>query len=181
MQERESIQSAESKPSYVSDLHSLYRDLVQPLHRFAYRFVGDGDEAYDICQEAFIRLSRYLERQDCSVDNPRAWLYRTAGNLCRDRLRREGTFRRIFHSPAFLPELPRSAAETAESEQAKILLRRSFTRLGERDRLILALYQENISYAEMAPIIGIKTTSVGKILFRAIARLDAEIKRGEIT
>jgi len=179
MQERESIQSAESKPSYISDFHSLYRDLVRPLYRFAYRFTGDGDEAHDICQEAFIRLSRYLERQDCSVDNPRAWLYRTAGNLCRDRLRREGTFRRIFHSPAFLPEPPRSAADTAETDQARSNLRKSFASLGTRDRLILSLYQEGFSYAEMAPAIGIKTTSVGKILSRAIARLDAEIKRGE--
>jgi RNA polymerase sigma factor (sigma-70 family) len=48
--------------------------------------------------------------------------------------------------------------------------------LSERDQTLVLLYQDRLSYAEMAEILGIKPTSIGKLLQRAIERLAAQLK-----
>jgi RNA polymerase sigma-70 factor (ECF subfamily) len=56
------------------------------LHSYAYRFVGDADEAADLVQETFVRV--YLKRAKYKPKGKfRTWLYTIAGNLCRDWIR----------------------------------------------------------------------------------------------
>jgi RNA polymerase sigma-70 factor (TIGR02960 family) len=57
------------------------------LRVHCYRLLGSYDEAEDLTQEAFLRAWRARETLE-GVDNPRAWLYRIATNLCLDFLRK---------------------------------------------------------------------------------------------
>jgi RNA polymerase sigma-70 factor (TIGR02960 family) len=58
------------------------------LRAHCYRLLGSYDEAEDLTQEAFLRAWRARETLE-DVDNPRAWLYKTATNVCLDFLRKQ--------------------------------------------------------------------------------------------
>ena len=59
----------------------------RPIHALAYRVVGRDEDAREICQEAFLRAFRGLERFKGQARFS-SWLYRIALNLCHDWLRR---------------------------------------------------------------------------------------------
>jgi len=56
------------------------------LYNFVLRYVGNREEAGDLCQLVFIQAYRQLDGLK-SPDRFAAWLYRIAVNLCRDRQR----------------------------------------------------------------------------------------------
>lgn len=60
----------------------------RPIHALAYRVVGRDEDAREICQEAFLRAFRGLERFKGQAKFS-SWLYRIALNLCHDWLRRQ--------------------------------------------------------------------------------------------
>lgn len=64
------------------------------LYRFARRYVGDDDEAYDIVQDSFISAWLALKRYDPQRPFP-TWLRAIALNKCRDFGRRQAV-RRYF-------------------------------------------------------------------------------------
>ena len=56
---------------------------------WALGLVGNRDDAYDISQEAFIRVYRSLNRFD--LERPfLPWFYAIVRNVCRDTIRRSG-------------------------------------------------------------------------------------------
>lgn len=67
------------------------------LHGFFRRMAAVGEEAEDLVQEVFLRVVRTVDdyREEGRFE---AWLFRIAGNLARDRLRRKATGPR-FESP----------------------------------------------------------------------------------
>ena len=65
------------------DLYDRYRDR---LVHFVARKTGDGDQAQDLVQEAFIRVTRHLHRFDTSKKFS-TWVYTIASNLSNNELR----------------------------------------------------------------------------------------------
>ena len=67
---------------------SLVQTYDQQVLRLAYNLLRSSDEAYDIYQEAFLRVHKNLGkfRFDCSFHT---WLYRIVTNLCLDALRKK--------------------------------------------------------------------------------------------
>ena len=153
----------------------LYREHYQAIFRFACRLVGQADDARDIAQETFLKLHRQLAGRDVP-HRPRAWLYRVSANLCLNLQRQRQRRRELLQRHA--TEQPPPVAEPWDPVRAerKARFRAALTRLPERDRLLLNLYRDGLSYAEMAEIAGIKPTSVGQTLSRAIARLTRAAK-----
>lgn len=66
----------------------LVRNYDQPVLRLAMNLLRCPEDAYDIYQEAFLRVYRNLDsfRFDCSFHT---WLYRIVTNLCLDHLRKK--------------------------------------------------------------------------------------------
>src|SRR5436305_12956248 len=74
---------------------AVYEHFSPAIHRFAYRLLGNQEQADDITQDTFIRAYQHIRRlkDDANVS---AWLYRIAANSCNDALRRR---RRIAWVP----------------------------------------------------------------------------------
>jgi RNA polymerase sigma factor (sigma-70 family) len=66
----------------LATLNEQYR---APLFNFFRRRVGDSADAEDLTQDTFVRLLALAEQE--SVDDPRALLFKIAGNLIKDRYR----------------------------------------------------------------------------------------------
>lgn len=157
----------------------LYREYYAKIYRYAFRFTGDQYEAEDVTQETFIKLDDFLSRMHPDDTVPGyigAWLYRVTSNLCCNLVKRRSKYRDILtgmeknHKSA--PDVESQYIE-AEKQQH---VRTALARLSNRDRVLLMLYQDGMSYAEMAEVIKVKKTSIGKLLSRAVERCSRHIE-----
>lgn len=149
------------------DWAEIYRVTYADLLRFIHRKVWDPDRAEDLVQEAFVRALEH------DPDNPRAWLFRVAGNLARDEARL--VVRRKRHLALLRNEsADRTAASpTRELEEKEKMetVKRALEALGERDRDVLLLWDAGLGYAEIAEQTGLAVGAIGTTLSRARKRL----------
>jgi RNA polymerase sigma-70 factor (ECF subfamily) len=149
----------------MSETERLFELHHAALYRFARVLLQQQEDAEDVVQVAFVRLMEHLAR-DGDRSNLRAWLFTVTANLARDRIR---TRRRWMPWEGI--EEPGVAAEltlTSQDPQREFLA--IAHRLTPRDRLLLALRAQGLSYREIAEAADIKPASVGQLLARALAR-----------
>ena len=138
--------------------------------RVAARMAPDRQSAEDIAQEAMVRVWRRASEFDGRRARFSTWLYRIVVNLCID-LRRT-------RQPVALPhgldpvDPSANAAETIEVDERRAALVRAIEGLPSRQRAALTLvYDEGLSGAEAARVLGISAKAVERLLARARARL----------
>ncbi len=148
------------------DFQKTYRDLYPALYRFALRLSGDPDVADDVVQEAFTRL---LE-QDLPADEARPWIYVVVTNLYRDQVRNRERRGRLLITHPPIPEAPEAADLAAERAERVAGVRRALEQVSERDRRMLLMREEGFKYAEIAEVLGVRPTSVGALVARALKR-----------
>lgn len=151
------------------------QDLYTATFRRALLLLGDRHEAEDAAQEAVTRL---LGQGKGTVRNPGAWLRQVVSRLAYEALRRGQRTLDLPPSDARLTdpdqETPPDLAQLmVEHEQAR-LVRSALDRLSPRDRLILLLRAEGLSYKEIAQAAGCRPGSVGTLLARAERRLKEQ-------
>lgn len=156
----------------------LYESYSPVVFRLAFRWLGNYEEALDLTNGAFLKLHQALARGK-PIDNPKTWIYSVAVNLCRDSIRRTIKYRGILREK-YQEQTRIETVPSGQNEQEIALIRAAMRRLPERDRILLLLYQDGLSYAEMAQAAGMKTASIGKTLSRAIARLTSVLKNGDL-
>lgn len=160
------------------DFETVFDEMYPGLFRYCHRLTGDADVADDITQETFVRL--YERRVEGAEERVRAWLFRTAIHLVRDRHRLRKNRRRLLEANPVLPagtELPDRAVERGE-DVARV--RVALDGLKDRDREMLLLRYEGFSYREIAEAFDVAAESVGTLLARAERRFtDAYDPPGE--
>lgn len=147
-----------------------YDDLSEPIYRHCYFRVHSAAVAEDITQDTFLRTWSYLAKGN-RIDNPKAFLYRTAGNLIVDhyRQKKEASLDALAeggYDPA--GDGTGSVTAAAEGEQA----RRMLERLGDpyKETMILR-YVDGFSVTEIAELIGESQNVVSVRLHRGIEKL----------
>jgi len=148
------------------DFQTAYRELYPSLHRFVLRMTGDADVADDVVQEAFTRLIE----QDLPLDEAKPWLHVVATNLVRDQARRRQRRGRLLEETPPEPDRPEGPDARVERLERISRVRRALGELSERDARMLLMREEGFSYAEIADAIGVKSTSVGALVARALKR-----------
>jgi RNA polymerase sigma-70 factor (ECF subfamily) len=146
----------------------LFAEHGTALYRFSRSMLDASDEAEDVVQEVFLRLLLHLQAGG-DRKNLRGWLFEVAANDCRDRLRRR---RRWL---PWRPELDRRTSAPASESRDLRLARAAFRELAPRDRLLLSLRAQGLSYADIARAAGIESVSVGRLLSRAVDRWKKKV------
>ena len=162
-----------SAADQFEELYSLYRGTI---YRYLYRLVDRTDLADDLTHDAFIRLHRQLQG-NVQMRNPRAWLYSVATNLGYNHLRREQRLVKLIR--AWLPLLNRSISPEQEyaQDEERVLARQAVARLPVREQILLQMFQDGLSYAEIAAAAHLNPPSVGKLLARSIEKCARSVKR----
>lgn len=158
------------------DFDTAFRRHHEAVFRYLQRLTGDEDTADDLAQEAFVRLLNH----DVDGEKVRSWLFTVATNLVRDRARTRTRRARLRETPDLDPDTPESPDESLAREERKERVRRALDRLKPRDREMLLMREEGFSYAEIAEATGVKETSVGALLARALDRFDSAYRDGEV-
>ena len=138
------------------------------VHRLVARLVGDGDVVKDLVQEVVVKLHLQLQAGE-TVEYPKTWLYRVATHGAINHLSR--TKQHLNIEEAFQVSEKEGVEQLLERNDRKRQIDRAMMKLEERDRLLLALYADGLTYKEIAEISTIGLSSVGKLLSRAIQKL----------
>lgn len=149
----------------------LVRLYERPVFNLAYRMLGEGGEAEDASQEAFIRAFSNLHRYD--VTRPfKTWLLSITSNHCIDRLRKRRLTLLSLDDP--LPPHPALVSDQASPEKAAIAqelseeVQKMLAHLSDEYRLVVVLrYWYDLSYAEIAEMTASTESAVKSRLFRA--------------
>lgn len=173
-------------------LTEVYTRYATALHSYAFRLLGNQEDADDVTQEVFIRVhGRLAQLRDPARLRP--WLYRIATNLCMDQLRRRSRVRRIFGIAVNIDPTDRENDEPGQHEIAHPTSTAGIDGVVERDHIARALRRmppkyatclvlhtaQGLSYREIAEILGITTGAAAVRLARArdmFARCYDELK-----
>lgn len=155
----------------VPTVSSLFELHANGVYRLALAMLREPEAAQDAVQDTFTRLIEHL-RDHGPLTNPRGWLYTVAAHACRDRQRRLGRW-----LPWLSERDTRRASETPDRLDDTQSVLDAIRVLPSRDRLLIALRAQGLSYREIADAAGIRITSVGQLLTRALSRLQRELDR----
>lgn len=159
------------------DFDETFERHYPELVRYCQRLTGDVDVAEDMAQESLLRLF------DHGVDGPeygiRAWLFKTATHLVRDRYRVDRNRERLLAENPVLPQERDSPERGMERLEEREIARAALDTLPTRDREILLMRYSGFSYREIADTVDVAATSIGTLLARAEGRFAAAITHAE--
>jgi RNA polymerase sigma factor (sigma-70 family) len=150
------------------DFDATFDQHYPSLVRYCQRLIGDADAAEDIAQESMVRLFHHqVTGPDVGI---RAWLFKTATHLVRDRYRVGRNRLRLLAEHPVRPTEAESPDVSLEREETRSRARDALDALAPRDREILLMRYSGFSYKEIAATIDVEPTSVGTLLARAERR-----------
>jgi len=165
---------------------SALAELVERHKRSAYRtalgLVGNRDDAFDISQEAFLRVHRSARTYDSNQPfGP--WFYTIITNLCRTWLRRRS---RTEHKMVDVDDASYLLVDKSNPEEAVIKkenvrrLREALTQLSFGDREIITLQHfRGMSYDEIASLLDIPKGTVMSRLYYARKKLATLMRQSD--
>jgi RNA polymerase sigma-70 factor (ECF subfamily) len=179
--------SAEYMHALVAGRQAALNELMTlweaPLLRFVYRYVQNEAVARDLVQETFVRVYLHRERFRPGTSFS-TWAFTIAANLCRNHRRWQGrhptvsldepvstdnessTRQNQLVSPGRSPDYSAQHAERVDALKAAI------AELPHDLRTALLLYEyEELSYREIAEIVGCSEKGVESRLVRARVKL----------
>ena len=135
------------------------------IYSVCHLFAKDADEAADLFQETLIRLWMGWATFE-GKSSLRTWVYRVTMNTCIDQQRHQQ------HRPKTVPlQIDAAFFEEDNANPATERLHRRIARLDPFDRAVVLLWLDELSYADMADILGISPDNVGARLSRIREKL----------
>lgn len=156
-------------------LYLRYRDAVR---RYVEMMFGSGPpDPEDAVQAAFEAFARIEDRD--MVQNPHAFLIRSARNYVIDRHRRYAVRRRFSDSSRHIAETsdPCDAERVLSGKQQWTILEHAIATLDDRHRDALILNRiEGMSCARIAELQGVSATTVKTLIAQALIVCDRALR-----
>jgi len=147
--------------AHALDVEALAERYSPMVLRRCRRLLGNDEDAFDVCQEVFVRLLEQRHRLDASA--PSSLLYRIATNLCLNRIRDDG--RRPTTSDDETLHAIAAASDDEHQSIARLTLERLFGRHVESSRTMAVLhFVDGLTLAEVAAETGMSVSGVRKRL-----------------
>lgn len=150
----------------------LYRRHVGDVYRYAFAVLRNQSDAEDVTQTTFMNAYRAFQRGE-RPEKPRNWLIAIAHNVCRQRFRQSA---RRPVEVAFDDELGVALTDADDSPTGEDI-RRALGHLAFNQRAAVVMRElEGRSYAEIAEILGVSTSAVETLIFRARRALREQLE-----
>ena len=163
------------------EIAALYEEHSRAIFYLALRFLGDPQKAEDATHDVFLKAFRKLD-QFRGEASARTWLYRIAINHCQNlnqswhnRHVHANTDDAIWENAAAKTDSPLRVLETKELGQR---IQKTLDALSEEYRLLLLLVaDEELSYEEIAAVVGQSADAVRVKLHRARKTFAAHFEK----
>ena len=171
-------------------LHQNFENIVAEnesrIFNTIYSFTGNYEDALDLTQETFIRAYRHIDnfRNESKIYT---WLYRIAINLCKKdynkKSRQTSFFAHSLDDPKNSQQIAgqasqdKSAIEVLEINEEQDAIRREIAALPNKYKAVIILkYMQDLSYVEIAEILGCGIGTVKSRLSRAKKKLKEKLE-----
>lgn len=155
------------------ELELLYRNEQHALVRFFTRYRASPEDARDLVQEAFLRLSRIDLNRTGSILRPAQYLRQIARNLLKDRAKAARRHAADAHVDADDYDLAGSdELGRLEARDGLARVEAAIGSLKPRTReIFMAHHLEGLSYAQIAARTGLSVSGVEKQIARAFEHI----------
>ena len=177
----------------ISAFNSLIGRWEKRLYNFILRYLGNRDEAKDLCQETFIRAYRNLK----FLRDPQkfsTWMHQIALNTCRDHLKkcqRRNTFSlNGFHNPeetAANPEIEMEKTTVsdpdmaAQNRDARELLNKALQSIPEEQRVVIIMKEyQGLKFTEIAGALDISVNTAKSRMYYGLSALKKVFDQWDI-
>ena len=150
----------------------LFKDSYPLMYRMAFSMVENADDAKDAVNQVFTQM--WKGKPKVSDDSVRGYLLAATRNQCLHILRQRQLRRQM--------EEALQSDESERQDEERVELMRELQRiiddnLTEQDKRVLELhYDEEMTYAETATVLGISTAAVNKHITRSLAKIRETLK-----
>ena len=154
------------------EFERLFKDSYPHMYRMAFSMVENADDAKDAVHQVFAQIWRNKPRV---VENSiRGYLLAATRNQCLHLLRSRQLQRQMEEE--LQQEI--TASDNEEREELLQQLRQVIdNNLTEQDRRVLSLhYDDEMTYAETATVLGISASAVNKHITRSLAKIRQTLK-----
>ena len=164
-------------PSGTERLETLASTYGPALRRYFGKRAHQHADVEDLVQNVLVRLA--VRGDSSSIEQPEAYLMRTATNVWRDYLRKKGTHAEAVHEEYAEGHLreehgPDAEAEGAEAVAAVLI---ALHELPARTRQVFVLCRvEGLRQKAVARRLGVSVSAVEKHMIRAIAHLASHLR-----
>ena len=154
------------------EIDDLYRAHVAEVYRYAFAVLGNHADAEDVTQTTFLNAYRALE-QGVKPRKPSNWLLTIASNAIKQRFRQQQSRPREVELDDRIPH-----AEPQDEEGPSVgELLTALSKIPPQQRQAIVLREfEGRSYVEIAEILGVTTSALETLLFRARRSLADELE-----
>lgn len=151
-----------------NDFSRIIREQKSTIYTVCYMFSKDKQEVDDLFQEVLVRLWQGYDSFEGKSDL-RTWVYKVSLNTCIsiDRKKKRRKTQPLIES---IDLFDKNDADNRQTD----LLHQRIQKLQAFDRAIVLLWLENMSYDEIAQIVGISVKNVSVRLFR----IKEQLKNG---
>jgi RNA polymerase sigma factor (sigma-70 family) len=150
----------------------LYRRHGAEVYRYAYAVLGNHSDAEDVTQTTFLNAYRALE-QGVRPRKPSNWLLTIASNTIKQRFRQEKSRPRQVE----FDERIEAGTDSEDDVPSIGELLTALSKIPPQQRQAIVLREfEGRSYAEIAEILGVTTSALETLLFRARRSLAEELQ-----
>ena len=150
----------------------LFKDSYPLMYRMAFSMVENADDAKDAVNQVFTQM--WKGKPKLSDDSVKGYLLAATRNQCLHILRQRQLRRQMEET------LQRDESERQDEERQELLreLQQIIDdNLTEQDKRVLELhYDEDMTYAETATVLGISTAAVNKHITRSLAKIRKTLK-----
>ncbi len=148
----------------------LYDEFAGPIFRHCYFRVSSREVAEDLVQESFMRVWNYLAKGE-TIDNPKAFLYRIAGNMIIDYYRKKKESSLDVLSDDGFDPIGDDASSTLNFAEGQHLLGVVKKLESPYRETILMRYVDDFSISDIAEVVGETENVVSVRIHRGIEKL----------
>ena len=150
------------------DFAQVVREHKGTIYTVCYMFSKDEDEVADLFQDILINLWKGFPKFRGESDI-RTWIWRVSLNTCSNQKRKKDS--RVQTVPLSM-DIDLYNDDDQHSRQIQMLYDR-INRLDVFDKAIILLWLENMTYQDIASVVGISTAAVTTRLFRIKEQLKS--------
>ncbi len=154
------------------EFERLFKDSYPHMYRMAFSILENADDAKDAVHQVFVQI--WKRKPQVADDSIRGYLLAATRNQCLHTLRSRQLQRQMED------ELRQDIAASESEEREELLqqLQQVIDKnLTEQDRRVLSLhYDEEMTYAETASVLGISASAVNKHITRSLAKIRQTLK-----
>ena len=175
--ERELIDACKrGDSSAFSQIYEIYKDKV---HSLAYYMTGEKEAAKDVTQQVFLKVFTSIITFQYKASFS-SWLYRLAINVCRDYQRSTRRMKLLFigvRNETRIYDSSSSLEGSLSKEGLSQLVQNVIMKMSPKLRTVVILkYIEDLSYSQIAELLGCSVGTVSSRLNRSHKILAQELK-----